>query len=54
MLVSRVFEPKSGDLFYHYCSAETFLAITASKTLRFSDVNMMNDHAEGRYGYQLF
>lgn len=45
---------KDGDVFYHYCSNETLRAICESKTLRFSDVNMMNDHAEMRHGYEVF
>ena len=31
---------------YHYCSAETFQRIIATKTLRFSDITKSNDTAE--------
>lgn len=36
----------SGQVFYHYCSMETFRLICDVKTLRYSDINMMNDVAE--------
>lgn len=54
MLISRVFTPKSGEIFYHYCSVETFYAICVNKKIRFSDVNMMNDYQEERWGYHIF
>lgn len=54
MTIERVFEPSDDQIIYHYCSNETFLAICETKTLRLSDVNMMNDYAEGRWGYHLF
>lgn len=54
MLVSRVFEPKPDDVFYHYCSVETFAAICEHKKIRFGDVNMMNDYQEERWGYRVF
>lgn len=50
----RVFKPAAGCFLYHYCSTPTFLSIVTSGTVRFSDANMMNDSAEGRYGYALF
>jgi hypothetical protein len=45
---------KPGDIFYHYCSTETLRTICETKTLRFSDINMMNDYAESAYGYNIF
>jgi Protein of unknown function (DUF2971) len=54
MLVTRVLIPKPDDVFFHYCSTETLMAICEKKNIRFSDVNMMNDHAESSYGYKIF
>jgi hypothetical protein len=54
MLVTRIYKPKAQDILYHYCSVETFAAIAEHKTIRFSDVNMMNDFNETRYGYEVF
>lgn len=42
------------DIYYHYCSTETFRLICETKSLRFSDINMMNDYAEHAYGYEIF
>jgi hypothetical protein len=54
MLVTRIYKPKAEDILYHYCSVETFAAIAEYKTIRFSDVNMMNDFNETGYGYEIF
>jgi len=54
MLVSRLLEPSADDIFYHYCSTETFHAICEWKTVRFSDINMMNDFQEARWSYRIF
>jgi hypothetical protein len=53
-MVHRIFDPAGSDIFYHYCSNETFRLICENKTLRFSDVNMLNDYAETRWAYGLF
>src|ERR1700686_4490856 len=53
-MIHRVFDPADTDIFYHYCSNETFRLICENKTLRFSDVNMLNDYAESRWGYSVF
>jgi len=34
---------------YHYCSADTFMAIIQNKTLRLSDLNKTNDYMEKRW-----
>lgn len=34
---------------YHYCSADTFMAIVQNKTLRLSDLNKTNDYMEKRW-----
>ena len=39
---------------YHYCSGDTLLSILRHKTLRFSDVNLLNDAEEGIWGYKIF
>jgi hypothetical protein len=50
----RVFKPTPGQLLFHYCSAQTLMAIIGSRNIRFSDINMMNDAAEFRWGYSVF
>lgn len=54
MLMSRLFEPREGQRLYHYCSADSFRAILESGKLRFSDINMLNDASEHRWGYAIF
>lgn len=54
MLMNRLFKPKGAQCLYHYCSAESFLAILESGRLRFSDINMLNDATEHRWGYSVF
>ena len=54
MLVNRILQPNKEDIFYHYCSVDTLLSIAEFKKIRFSDVNMLNDYEEARYGYKLF
>jgi Protein of unknown function (DUF2971) len=39
---------------YHYCSAETFLAILTGKSIRCSSLAMTNDSMEGRLAWQQF
>lgn len=54
MLMDRLFKPQSDQRLYHYCSAESFRAILESGRLRFSDINMLNDSMEHRWGYSVF
>ncbi len=54
MLMGRIFEPTDDQLVYHYCSAESFQAILESEKLRFTDINMLNDSTEHRWGYSIF
>lgn len=54
MLTERQFEPNDRDLLYHYCSASAFDAICRSGRIRLSDINMMNDANEVRWGYAIF
>lgn len=54
MTVARKFEPKDGNLLYHYCSPETFLAICTGKKLRFCDIFTMNDYMEMHWGYRMW
>src|SRR3979490_209427 len=53
-MVDRAYDPKDHEIFYHYCSNETLRLICENKTLRFSDVNMLNDYAESIWGYRVF
>ena len=48
------YEPRSNEIFYHYCSADTFCKIIESKSLWFCDIRHMNDREELSYGYKLF
>jgi hypothetical protein len=54
MLYSRLRPVDTTGTVYHYCSAETFLNIIRNRTVRFSDVNLLNDAEEGRWGYDVF
>jgi len=54
MLLDRKFEPGREDILYHYCSASSFEAIVRTGSIRFSDINMMNDAQEMRWGYKVF
>lgn len=54
MLLNRLFQSKDECVVYHYCSAETLRAILESKNLRFTDINMLNDSYETRWGYSAF
>lgn len=53
-IFDRVFKPTEGDLLYHYCSTDTYLAMMSSNCVRMSDINMLNDAHEGLYGYEIF
>ncbi|MBD8725755.1 DUF2971 domain-containing protein [Oxalobacteraceae sp. CFBP 13708] len=52
--MSRLYEPGDGDLLYHYCSTSTLHAIATNKTIRHSDINMLNDSREVRWAYSIF
>ena len=54
LLFQHILEPIPDEIFYHYCSLETLRLICESKTLRFSDINMMNDYSENIWGYRIF
>lgn len=54
MLNQRIYAPEDHDILYHYCSSSAFRSIIESGTLRFSDINMLNDVLEARWGYQIF
>jgi hypothetical protein len=53
-MIEQIHNPKEGELLYHYCSADTFLAICNGKKLRFSDLNLMNDSHEMQWGYSIW
>lgn len=46
-------KPKNEEIWYHYCSADSFMAITKNKTLRFCDLRHMNDITELSHGEKL-
>jgi len=54
LLMQRVYDPPVGSVLYHYCSATGFEEIVKSRKSRFSDINMMNDADEVRWGYRVF
>lgn len=54
MPISRLLKPNADETFYHYCSVDTFKAICENKNLRFSDINMLNDYQEWKWGYRIF
>jgi hypothetical protein len=54
MLIQRVRPKDTQGTMYHYCSAQTFLSIIQNRTIRFSDINLLNDAEEGRWGYGIF
>jgi hypothetical protein len=53
MLDIAQYIPVQGELIYHYCSAETLLAILQTGTLRLADVSEMNDALEREWGLGL-
>ncbi|HDS1578376.1 TPA: DUF2971 domain-containing protein [Stenotrophomonas maltophilia] len=53
MITELDYDCDAGELLYHYCSPQTFLAIIQGKKLRFSDVLAMNDFSESRWGAEL-
>jgi Protein of unknown function (DUF2971) len=54
MLHSRLSKLGSNNIIYHYCSIEAAISILTNKTIRFSDINMMNDAEESQWGYSIF
>ena len=54
MLMNRLFNPELDQLLFHYCSSNSFKAIIESGKLRFTDINMLNDSMEHRWGYSIF
>ena len=54
MLYDRLRPSNDQGIIYHYCSIQTFLEIIKNKTLRFSDVSVLNDSEEGKWGYSIF
>jgi len=54
MLMDRLFQAKEEQIAYHYCSAATLSAILESRCIRFTDINMLNDSCETKWGYSAF
>jgi hypothetical protein len=48
------FDHKKTPIIYHYCSTSTFLTIISKRTMRFSDINFMNDSAEMHWAHHKF
>lgn len=48
------YSPNADDIWYHYCSANSFMSIIKNKTLRFCDLRHMNDKKELSYAEELF
>lgn len=54
VLGNRMRSIDTEGVIYHYCSPETFINIISNKTIRYSDINMLNDAEEGIWGYRVF
>jgi hypothetical protein len=54
MLIQRIYSPTDEEILFHYCSADSFHAILESGTIRFTDINMLNDTAEMHWGCSVF
>lgn len=54
MLFNRLKQPEDEGITFHYCSGATFYSIITSRTIRFSDINLLNDADEARWGYDVF
>mgnify|MGYP003383095939 CR=1 FL=1 len=54
MLFDRLRDTDDDTVLYHYCTPDAFIEIVKNKTIRFSDINLLNDEQEGRYGYDVF
>ncbi len=54
MLITRLYQAKPDEILYHYCDAASLKVILETGTLRFSDINMLNDATEARWGYKVF
>lgn len=54
MLPERIYEPVEGEIIYHYCDANAFLAICSSGKIRMSDIHSMNDFLEMHWGYSMW
>ena len=48
------YKPNADDIWYHYCSANSFMSIIKNKTLRFCDLRHMNDKKELSYAEEMF
>jgi hypothetical protein len=54
MIISREYKPKSEDLIYHYCDANTFYSICTNKKIWFNDLFSTNDYLEMHWGYSIW
>ena len=54
MLATRLKQRDEEGLMFHYCSSATLHSVIMNRTIRFSDINLLNDAEEGRWGYDVF
>jgi hypothetical protein len=54
MILDRWYNPSDNELIYHYCSADAFLQIVASRTIWLSASYTLNDVSERSWGYSIF
>ena len=48
------YRPKSNELIYHYCNSDSFNNICQNKTIRLSDLFLMDDGLEIKWGYSIW
>jgi hypothetical protein len=54
MLIKRIRPDVTEGTLYHYCSAQALLSVLKNRTIRFSDVTLLNDREEAAWGYLPF
>jgi hypothetical protein len=54
MLIKRIRPEVTEGTLYHYCSAQSLISILKNRTIRFSDVTLLNDREEAEWGYRVF
>lgn len=52
ILQNRLDRVNGEDVIFHYCSPQTFVSILSNKTLRYSDLSLLNDAEERVWGYR--
>lgn len=49
-----LYRQEENPILYHYCDLDAFLTIIQTSTIRFSDINSMNDYGEIHWAYGRF